>query len=202
MSCLAFARCRAEAFGRPYVEKCERGDGAVHVRATFRSDKGRPMTDITPSRPAARRLPREQRVATILQTALAVLRERGSEQFLTAEVAERCGISEGTIYKYFATRRDLLIQVAEKWFEEFLTVERPPSHQRPVRDRLLHVIGNALALIRREPTITRFRTDGTARRSHLSHDADLRPEPADRRASGGCGRGRCKNVVFCAATFR
>jgi AcrR family transcriptional regulator len=114
------------------------------------------MTDITPSRPAARRLPREQRVATILQTALAVLRERGSEQFLTAEVAERCGISEGTIYKYFATRRDLLIQVAEKWFEEFLTVERPPSHQRPVRDRLLHVIGNALALIRREPTITRF----------------------------------------------
>lgn len=114
------------------------------------------MTDVTPSRPAVRRLPREQRVATILQTARAVLRERGSEQFLTAEVAERCGISEGTIYKYFATRRDLLIRVAEEWFEEFLTVELSPSRQLPVRDRLLYVIGNSLALIRREPTLTRF----------------------------------------------
>jgi AcrR family transcriptional regulator len=101
-------------------------------------------------------LPRDQRVATILQVAREVLRERGYEQLLTSEIAERCGISEATIYKYFATKRDLLIQVAEAWFEEFLTTETPPSVQRPVRDRLFHVIWNNLSLVRRHPTLSRF----------------------------------------------
>ena len=114
------------------------------------------MPETTPAKPATRRLPRGQRVATIMETARKVLRERGSEQFLTAEVAERCGISEGTIYKYFPTRRDLLIQVAEAWFEEFLTEDPPSSRQLPVRDRLLHVIWHNLSIIRREPALTRF----------------------------------------------
>jgi len=91
-----------------------------------------------------------------LQMAREVLRERGYEQFLTSELAERCGVSEGTIYKYFATKRDLLIQVAEAWFEEFLTTETPPSVQRPIRDRLFHVIWNNLSSIRRQPTLSRF----------------------------------------------
>ncbi|HEU0221710.1 MAG TPA: TetR/AcrR family transcriptional regulator [Paracoccaceae bacterium] len=108
------------------------------------------------TRPAARRLSRDARVATIMETARAVLRERGSEQFLTSEVAERCGISEGTIYKYFPTRRDLLIQVAEAWFEEFLAEERPASRQRPIRDRLFDVIWSSLSIIRRERALTRF----------------------------------------------
>jgi len=114
------------------------------------------MAEASPTRPGTRRLPRDQRVATILQGAREILRERGYEQFLTAEVAERCGISEGTIYKYFATKRDLLIQVAEGWFEEFLTAEAPPSVQRPIRDRLFHVIWNNLSLVRRQPTLSRF----------------------------------------------
>jgi AcrR family transcriptional regulator len=107
-------------------------------------------------RPAARRLPRDQRVAAILHEARAVLRDRGSEQFPTAEVAERCGVSEGTIYKYFPTKRDLLIQVAESWFEEFLDDIQPNNPQLPIRDQLLHVIWTNLSLIRREPALTRF----------------------------------------------
>src|SRR5215218_11076516 len=91
-----------------------------------------------------------------MQTARAVLRERGSEQFLTSEVAERCGVSEGTIYKYFKTKRDLLAKVAEEWFEEFLTEEPPPSRDQPIRDRLFHVIWRNLSSIRREPVLTRF----------------------------------------------
>ena len=114
------------------------------------------MADRTPTRPAARRLPRDQRVAVIMQTARAVLRERGYEQFLTTEVAERCGISEGTIYKYFPTKRDLLIQVAEVWFDEFIVDELPSNKQRPIRERLFHVIWKSLSIIRREPALTRF----------------------------------------------
>jgi AcrR family transcriptional regulator len=114
------------------------------------------MADKVPTRATSRRLPRDQRMATIMQTARAVLRERGSEQFLTSEVAERCGVSEGTIYKYFATKRELLIQVAEAWFEEFLVEEQPSSRERPLRDRLLRVVWHNLSLIRRERALTRF----------------------------------------------
>jgi TetR/AcrR family transcriptional regulator, fatty acid metabolism regulator protein len=114
------------------------------------------MADKAPTRATSRRLPRDQRMATIMQTARAVLRERGSEQFLTSEVAERCGVSEGTIYKYFVTKRDLLIQVAEAWFEEFLVEEQPSSRERPLRDRLLRVVWHNLSLIRRERALTRF----------------------------------------------
>lgn len=109
-----------------------------------------------PARTATRRLPRDQRVAIIMQAARAVLREYGYEQFLTAEVAARCNVSEGTIYKYFPTKRDLLIRVAEDWFEEFLTTHPEPSLQRPIRDRLFHVIWESLESVRREPALSRF----------------------------------------------
>lgn len=109
-----------------------------------------------PTRTGTRRLPRDQRIAIILQGARAVLREKGYEQFLTAEVAERCNISEGTIYKYFPTKRDLLIRVAEDWFEEFLTSHPEPALQRPIRERLFHVVWENLEIIRREPALTRF----------------------------------------------
>lgn len=114
------------------------------------------MAEPTPMRAAARRLPRDQRVAIIMETARIVFRERGSEQFLTSEVADRCSISEGTIYKYFPTKRDLLIRVAEAWFEEFLDDQPPFSNTRPIRDRLFHIIWSNLSLIRREKALTRF----------------------------------------------
>ena len=107
-------------------------------------------------RTAARRMPRDQRVAAILRSARVVLRERGSEQFLTSEVAERCGISEGTIYKYFPTKRDLLIQVGESWFDEFLAEDYPIRLSGPIEERLYHVIWWSLSIIRREPALTRF----------------------------------------------
>ncbi|BCH31275.1 hypothetical protein MesoLjLc_32050 [Mesorhizobium sp. L-8-10] len=107
-------------------------------------------------RAAARRLPRDQRVAVILQTARSVLRDRGFEQFLTSEVAERCGTSEATIYKYFPTKRDLLIKLTEDWFEEFLTEDYPARTSGPLRDRLYHAIWWALSFIRREPALSRF----------------------------------------------
>lgn len=114
------------------------------------------MQSKPPPRAAARRLPRDQRVAAILQTARSVLRDRGSEQFLTSEVAERCGTSEATIYKYFPTKRDLLIRAAEDWFEEFLSDDYPARTSGPLRDRLYHAIWWALSFIRREPALSRF----------------------------------------------
>lgn len=114
------------------------------------------MAQTSPSRGTARRLPRDQRVAEILRNAREVLRERGSEQFLTSEVAERCGTSEGTIYKYFPTKRDLLIRVTEAWFEEFLAEDYPARSSGPLRERLHQSIWWALSSIRREPAVSRY----------------------------------------------
>lgn len=103
-----------------------------------------------------RRLTREQRVAEIMRAARVLFRERGDELFLTSELADRCGISEGTIYKYFSSRRDLLVQVAAEWFEEFLEDEHPHDRELPFRDRLLQAIRKNLTIIRAEPSLTRF----------------------------------------------
>lgn len=108
------------------------------------------------SRAPARRVSREDRVASILQTARVVLRERGFEQFVTSEVARRLGVSEGIIYKYFSTKRELLQRVAEEWFEEFLTEDPPSNPDEPIRDRLFRVIWRNLWGIKKEPALTRF----------------------------------------------
>ncbi len=105
---------------------------------------------------AARRLPRDQRIAVIMEAARVVLREKGSEQFLTSDVAERCGVSEGTIYKYFPTKRDLLIQVAEAWFDEFLAEDYSSRSKGPIRDRMYQAVWWGMSIIRREPALTRF----------------------------------------------
>lgn len=124
------------------------------------------------AKPATRRLPRDQRVAAILQMARIVLRERGFENFLALEVAERCGVSEGTIYKYFASKRDLLIKVSEDWFDEFLQDDYAERSGSALRDRLFHVIWRSLSVVKREPMLTRFvlmdlRTDPNYRQMRI-----------------------------------
>jgi len=41
--------------------------------------------------------------------------ERGYENATTAEIAARAGVVEGTIYHYFASKRELLIRILEEW---------------------------------------------------------------------------------------
>ncbi len=104
----------------------------------------------------ARRMTRDARMADILRVARDVLRERGFEQFTPAEVAVRCRTSEGTIYKYFPTRRELLNQVAEAWFDELLSQDYPGGTGGAIEERLYQVIWWSLSFIRREPMLSRY----------------------------------------------
>jgi TetR/AcrR family fatty acid metabolism transcriptional regulator len=122
----------------------------------------------TPTRRLKPRLPRDERMARILAVARAMLVEKGHDNILTAEVAERCAISEATIYKYFPSKRDLLIKVAEQWFDELLAEQRPALAGRPAPEALHHVVWTSLQVVRREPALTRFVL------------LDLRPDPAYR----------------------
>ena len=107
------------------------------------------------TRKAARLAP-EERVGEILTAARAELTEKGYENFLPAGVAARCGVSEGTIYRYFPTRRELLSRVAEDWFGEILAVEPEIARRNDAYDQLRHLIRHSLGVVRREPALTQF----------------------------------------------
>lgn len=61
---------------------------------------------------------REIRIQRAMDAAREVFCERGYDAASTAEIASRAGIAEGTIYKYFQNKRDLLIKVIEHWYHE------------------------------------------------------------------------------------
>lgn len=120
------------------------------------------------SRPTTRRLPRDERISKIMSVTRAMLAEKGHDNIVTAEVAERCGISEATIYKYFESKRDLLIQVAEQWFDELLREDHRSLTGRGILEALRQLVWRNLSVVRREPALTRFVL------------LDLRPDPAYR----------------------
>ncbi|NMF96423.2 TetR/AcrR family transcriptional regulator [Aromatoleum toluolicum] len=85
-----------------------------------------------------------------------LLSEKGYQNVVTSEVAERCGISEGTIYKYFDSKRELLARVAEEWFEEILGADENPPPGAGIRTRLRQLVWKGLSIIRQEPSLSRF----------------------------------------------
>ncbi|MGU3663711.1 TetR family transcriptional regulator [Methylobacterium sp. A49B] len=77
-----------------------------------------------PDRPSPgiskRKQPRQARsndlVAAILQAATQVLADGGPERFTTARVAERAGVSIGSLYQYFPNKAAILFQLqSDEW---------------------------------------------------------------------------------------
>jgi TetR/AcrR family fatty acid metabolism transcriptional regulator len=103
------------------------------------------------------RLRPDERTAELVAASRTLLAEVGYERFLPAAVAQRCGVSEATVYRYFATKRALLVRVAETWFDEILDALDPGvMQQESTYDRLRYVIRYAVEVVRREPTLTRY----------------------------------------------
>lgn len=71
--------------------------------------------------PARRsRLPRAQRVGDILAAARQVFAEHGFAAASIAEIASEAGVAEGTIYKFFDSKRHLVVSVIESWYDDML----------------------------------------------------------------------------------
>jgi TetR/AcrR family transcriptional regulator, fatty acid metabolism regulator protein len=102
------------------------------------------------------RLKPDQRIAELVRTSRELLAEVGYEHFLPAEVARRCGVSEGTVYRYFPTRRALLIRVAEEWLDEVLGAQPRVEELGTTYERLRFVVRHAVEVIGKEPALTRF----------------------------------------------
>lgn len=118
------------------------------------------------------RLRPDERIAELVSAARELLGEVGDERFLPAEVARRCGVSEATVYRYFPTKRALLVRVAETWFDEILDALEPGVVAYDgTYDRLRYVVRYAVEVVRREPTLTRYILN------------ELRPDPEFRATS-------------------
>lgn len=119
------------------------------------------------------RLAREERVVHILSTARDVFCEKGYEQTAVSEIAARMGVVEGTIYKYFPTKRELLLKVLENWYEEmFGDYARDLSGASGTRERLRLLVWRHLRSIRDYPLLCRlmFRE---VRSEHDYHGSEL-----------------------------
>jgi AcrR family transcriptional regulator len=83
-----------------------------------------------------RRIPRQARasetVTLILEAAAQVLEAGGLDAFTTNSVAERAGVSIGTLYQYFADKKAILLALAQQEVRSTLAeLQRPDGHQSP-----------------------------------------------------------------------
>ena len=78
------------------------------------------MTERQNPRISSRKQPQQARstelVATILQAAIQVLAKEGAQRFTTARVAERAGVSIGSVYQYFPNKAAILFRLqSDEW---------------------------------------------------------------------------------------
>jgi len=103
---------------------------------------------------ARTRLPRAVRMREILQTASTVFCERGFEDTAVGEIARRLGVVEGTIYKYFGSKRELLQKTLAYWHDElFVDFSRELAAVSGARNRLHYVIWRHLCTVRDYPRV-------------------------------------------------
>ncbi len=71
---------------------------------------------VEPHKRASARLPRAQRVGDIETAARLVFARRGFAAASIAEIASEAGVAEGTIYKFFDSKRHLVVRVIQQWY--------------------------------------------------------------------------------------
>jgi AcrR family transcriptional regulator len=100
------------------------------------------MSTRKPPQISSRKQPQQARstdlVAAILQAAIQVLAKEGANRFTTARVAERAGVSVGSVYQYFPNKAAILFRLqADEWRETTETLRRIlEDHKRPPLERL------------------------------------------------------------------
>lgn len=114
---------------------------------------------MTQKPPRRRRLRKEDRHAELLDAAAETFREKGYHDTSIAEIAERAGVVEGTIYRYFATKRDLLVHVVERAYEEAIADFEVQLHGiSGTRNRLRYLVWRHLKTIEEDPAIAKLVT--------------------------------------------
>ncbi|MGH2878106.1 MAG: TetR/AcrR family transcriptional regulator [Solirubrobacteraceae bacterium] len=120
-------------------------------------------TRIRRARLAPRKLPQQARseatVEAILQAAAQVFERHGYAAGTTNRIAERAGVSIGSLYQYFPSKDAILLALAHRHIAEGTTLLRPQldrlSAGRPLDDVLGEVIEAMVALHASAPQLHR-----------------------------------------------
>lgn len=118
------------------------------------------------------------RLATLLDSAAAVIDEIGYERLTTAMVAERAGASIGTVYRYFPDRIAVLQALGARNSERLLsgiTPELAAGRHSSATDALLAVL---------DVTADLFRTEPGYRSVRIGDVLDLLPPQSESTANG------------------
>ncbi|WP_233834694.1 TetR/AcrR family transcriptional regulator [Paraburkholderia sp. ZP32-5] len=102
--------------------------------------------------PVSRREPAgrksQQRVKEILQAGRDVFSEKGYERATTAEIAQRLGISEATVFSYFRGKRELCARVIGDWYDEIIdAIEAGLPRDGSVRQQFAFIVRMHLRLM-------------------------------------------------------
>jgi AcrR family transcriptional regulator len=111
-----------------------------------------PKTATRAELPASRREPvgrkSQQRVKEILQAGRDVFSEKGYERATTAEIAQRLGISEATVFSYFRGKRELCARVIGDWYDEIIeAIETGLPRDGSVRQQFAFIVRMHLRLM-------------------------------------------------------
>lgn len=109
-----------------------------------------------PPRRQVNRLSIDDRTADILAAARLVISAKGYENVLLADIARQAGIVEGTIYRYFENKRDLLVKVSEQWISEQLSADSQLPLIHGTQNKLRHIAARHLLIVKKEPVLSRF----------------------------------------------
>jgi AcrR family transcriptional regulator len=141
------------------------------------------MTDRRRASISSRKRPKQARstelVAAILDAAVQVLAKEGAQRFTTARVAERAGVSVGSLYQYFPNKAAILFRLQSDEWRQTTDLLRGilEDADRPPFDRLRTLVH----------TFIRSECDEAAVRVALDDAAPLyrdAPEALEAKASG------------------
>ena len=108
-------------------------------------------------RKPAPRLAREERVDRILDAAHNVFRKKGYGNTAVSEIAARMGLVEANVYKYFGTKRELLLKVLDRWYDEmFSEYARALADVSGTRARVRLLVAQHLTSVKKHPLLCRL----------------------------------------------
>jgi len=141
------------------------------------------MTDGKKTQISSRKQPKQARsaelVATILEAAVQVLAKEGAQRFTTVRVAEKAGVSVGSLYQYFPNKAAILFRLQSDEWRQTTDLLRGilEDGRKPPMERLRSLVH----------VFIRSECEEAAMRVALNDAAPLyrnAPEAKDARASG------------------